>query len=268
MSIDKIGVIGAGNMGGAFVRGWLKADPSMAGRIAVSDAVEFAAERLSRDTGVAKAAGNTELVEQSDLVLLAVKPADVESALAGTLKQFGRGKILVSCVAGRTTASLEVLFPVDVAVARVMPNVAVEVGAGTISFASGSNVDLETEERIIEIFNPLGHVIVLQEKLFAAATAIGGSGPGFLAVIAEAFIDAGVMAGLSSASARELTYSMMAGTSRLLQEAGLSPSELRHKVTSPAGTTAAGIAQLERDGTRSAIIDAVQVTVKRANELG
>ena len=268
MSIGKIGVIGAGNMGGAFVRGWLRADPSMSSRIVVADAVAVAAKRLSRETGVGMAAGNPELVEQSDLVLLAVKPADVESALADVTSLFGKGKLLVSCVAGRTTASLEVLFPVDIPVCRLMPNVAVEVCEGTISFAAGSNVNAASEKEVMALFGSLGRVIAIPEKLFSAATAVGGSGPGFLALFAEAFIDAGVMAGLSSAVARELTYSMMSGTARLLTEAKLTPGELRRRVTSPAGTTAAGIAQLERAGARSAIIDAVQVTVKRANELG
>lgn len=268
MKINRIGVIGAGNMGSAFVRGWLRADPSMNSRIMVSDASAAAAERLSRDTGVGLAATNAELVEQAGLVLLAVKPADVEAALGDAIPRFSEGKVLVSCVAGRTTASLEVLFSSAVPVFRLMPNVAVEVCAGTISFASGSNADPDTRQEVKQIFSLLGNVISMQEKLFAAATAIGGSGPGFLALIVDAFVDAGIMAGLPSAEARELTYSMMSGTAKLLLEAGLSPGELRHKVTSPAGTTAAGLAQLERDGARSAIIDAVQVTVKRANELG
>lgn len=268
MSIRKIGVIGAGNMGGAFVRGWLRTDGSMASRITVADAIDFAAERLSRDTGVGHVSSNTELVEQSDLVLLAVKPGDVETALVDTIPLFGRGKVLVSCVAGRTTASLEMLFPLPVPVLRLMPNVAVEVNAGTISYASGTNMDMETEEDVINIFNQLGRVLAVPEKMFAAATAIGGSGPGFMAVLIDAFVDAGVMAGLSSALSREITYSMLEGTARLLIEAGLSPLELRHKVTSPAGTTAAGIAHLEKVAARSAIIEAVQIAVKRANELG
>lgn len=268
MSVNKIGVIGSGNMGSAFVRGWLRADPSMSSRITVADAFPAAAEKLSRETGVGLAPGNAELVEGSDLVLLAVKPGDVESALVDTIPLFGRGQMLASCVAGRTTASLEVLFQVAVPVFRLMPNVAVEICAGTISFASGSNVDPDSEEEVVELFSLLGRVISLPEKLFSAATAIGGSGPGFMALLIDAFVDAGIMAGLSTGVARELTYSMVEGTAALLQEAGLTPGELRHKVTSPAGTTAAGLAQLERDGARSAIIDAVQVAVRRANELG
>lgn len=268
MSIHSVGVIGAGHMGSSFIRGWLRSDPQMASRIAICDAVSTFAEKLAAETGVGLAATNPDLVDRSDLVILAVKPADVDDALVETIAQFGRGRILSSIVAGRTLASLEVLFPVAVPVIRLMPNIAVEVGAGTICMAPGSNVDLDTEEEAAQLFGRLGRVIILPEKLFAAATAVSGSGPGFLALIMDAFIDAGIMAGLSSAIARELTYTMMEGTAKLLTLENLSPGDLRRMVTSPAGTTAAGIAQMERDGVRSAIIDAVQAAVKRAGELG
>lgn len=268
MSIGSIGLIGSGNIATAFIEGWLRADPAMAGRIIVTDAHPQAARKLSEATGVATAASNEELVSKSDLVLLAVKPHDVEEALKGTSEQFRRGKILMSVAAGRTIPFLEALFSFEVAVIRLMPNVAVTVGAGTIAFAAGGNVDQETEEQVCELLAPLGRVVPLPERLFAAATAIGGSGPGFMALIIDAFIDAGVMAGLPVGAARELTYSMLSGTSRLLSETGISPVELRHSVTSPAGTTAAGLAQLERDGARSAIIDAVQAAYERAHKLG
>lgn len=268
MNIGNIGLIGAGNIGTAFVRGWVRADASMAARILVTDTSRFMAERLAEETGVTVVEANRGLVEQCDLVLLAVKPGDVDAALADCIDIFGMGKILVSLAAGRTTTSLEMLFPVGVPVIRLMPNVAVSVGAGTIVLATGEHVELETEEQVTGLLAQLGRVVTLPEKLFAAATAISGSGPGFLALIADGFIDAGVMAGLPGSVSRELTASMIEGTAKLLVEEGLSPTELRHRVTSPAGTTAAGLAQLERDGVRSAIIDAIQVAVDRANELG
>ena len=268
MNIGNIGLIGAGNIGSAFVRGWVRADAAMAARLIVADASRFLSERLSEEAGVASTDTNRELVEKCDVVLVAVKPADIETALADCLDLFGMGKILVSLAAGRTTTSLEMLFPVGVPVIRLMPNVAVSVGAGTIVLATGEHVDLETEENVTELLAPLGRIVTLPEKLFPAATAISGSGPGFLALIADGFIDAGVMAGLPGSVSRELTSVMINGVARLLIEEGLSPTELRHRVTSPAGTTAAGLAQLERDGVRAAIIDAIQVAANRANELG
>lgn len=267
MNISRIGLIGSGNIGTAFIQGWLRFDPSMAANIAVADADPEAAARLGKLAGVKIATSNAELVEQSELVLLAVKPHDIEEAMADCISLFGKGKILASVAAGRTIAFLEALFPEDVPVFRLMPNVAVGVGAGTICFAAGSNVDPETEEHVYELFSRLGRVVPLPEALFAPATAIAGSGPGFMGLIVDAFVDAGVMTGLPGGVARELTYSMLEGTAAMLMQAGLSASELRHMVTSPAGTTAAGISQMERDGVRSAVIDAVQVAVDRANKL-
>ncbi len=268
MTGGSIGLIGSGNIGAAFVKGWIRSDPAMAGRITVTDARPAAAEKLAAETGASVAGSNQELAERSDLVLLAVKPGDVEAALKDAVPLFGRGKVLVSVAAGRTIAFLEALFPFDVPVFRLMPNMAVEVGAGTIAFAAGHSADPALSERVLGLLAPLGQVIHLPERFFAAATAISGSGPGFLALIMESFVDAGVLAGLPAAAARELSGSMLAGTAKLIAEAGLGPAQLRRRVTSPAGTTAAGLAQLERKGVRAAIIDAVQAAAGRARELG
>ncbi len=268
MTIGSIGLIGSGNIGAAFVKGWIRSDPAMAGRITVADARPEAAQKLAAATGASIAGSNRELVEQSDLVLLAVKPGGVEAALKEAAPLFSRGKVLVSVAAGRTIAFLEALFPFEVNVFRLMPNMAVEVGAGTIAFAAGHGASQALSEEVSGLLQMLGRVIPLQEKFFAAATAISGSGPGFLALIMESFIDAGVLAGLPPAAARELAGSMLAGTAKLISEGGPGPEKLRRRVTSPAGTTAAGLAVLERRGARSAIIEAVQAAWARAGELG
>ncbi len=268
MTVAGIGLIGSGNIGAAFVKGWIRSAPAMSGRITVADARPEAAEKLAGETGTAVAGSNQELVEKSDLVLLAVKPGDVEAALKDTLPRFSREKALVSVAAGRTIAFLEALFPQEVPVFRLMPNLAIEVGAGTIAFAAGHNVDKEFKDEVAGLISMLGRVVPLEEKFFAAATAIGGSGPGFLALIMESFIDAGVLAGLPAAAARELSGSMLAGTAELIGGAGLGPAALRRRITSPAGTTAAGLAVLERHGARAAIIEAVQAAAGRAREMG
>lgn len=268
MSLASIGVLGSGSIGSAFVRGWVRSDPALAARITVADVLTPAAETLAGETGAAVAAGNNELAEKSELVLLAVKPADVATTLAGISSSFGAGKVLASVAAGVTIESLENLLPEGTPVIRLMPNLAIETGAGTICFTAGTHVSGEVETGARELLGRLGQVVTLPEKLFAAATAIAGSGPGFVALIVDAFMDAGVMAGLKAADARELTASMLEGTARLLAETGISPEELRRRVTSPAGTTAAGLAELERRGVRAAIIDAVRASVQRAEELG
>lgn len=268
MTFAGIGVLGSGNIGSAFVRGWVRADPALAGRIMVADALPEAAATLGREAGVAVAAGNDELAQECDFVLLAVKPADVAATLEPIAGRFGAGKVLVSVAAGVAIEKLEGMLPAETPVIRLMPNLAVETGAGTICYAAGRYSGGKPDAGARELLGLLGEVVVLPETLFAAATAIAGSGPGFVAAFAEAFVDAGVAQGLKKTEARELTASMLTATGSLLSGTGMTPEELRQRVTSPAGTTAAGLAELESRGVRAAIISAVAASVKRAEELG
>jgi pyrroline-5-carboxylate reductase len=151
---------------------------------------------------------------------------------------------------------------------RFMPNVGVRVCAGTLCFAQGRFADTAAEERVLDWFSLLGTVVRLEERLFDAATALSGSGPAFIGLIVEAFEDAGIVGGLSAATARELILSTMVGTGRLLDETGIACSDLRRMVTSPGGTAAAGLAQMERASVRSGIIDGVLAAQRRAGELG
>src|SRR6185437_12261806 len=151
---------------------------------------------------------------------------------------------------------------------RCMPNVGVKVGAGTLCFASGPFTGSDAEARVLGWLGQIGTVVTLEERLFDAATALAGSGPAFLGLVVEAFEDAGIVSGLSAAKARELILSTMVGTAGLLDESGMSCSELRRTVTSPGGTAAAGLAQMERAGVRSGIIDGVLAALRRASELG
>jgi pyrroline-5-carboxylate reductase len=142
------------------------------------------------------------------------------------------------------------------------------VCAGTLAFAEGRFAGTPAEPRVLEWLEQLGTVVRLEERLFDAATALAGSGPAFLGLIVEAFEDAGIVSGLSAAKARELIVSTMVGTAGLLDEFGMSCSDLRRTVTSPGGTAAAGLAQMERAGVRSGIIDGVLAAMRRASELG
>lgn len=268
MTFAGIGVLGSGNIGSAFVRGWVRADPVLVNHISVTDTLPSVAARLGRETGVAVAASNDELARKCDFILLAVKPADVAATIEPIAGHFGTGKVLVSVAAGISIETLEGLLPAETPVVRLMPNLAVETGAGTICYAAGRHLSGKPDAGARELLGLLGEVVVLPEKLFAAATAIAGSGPGFVAAFAEAFVEAGVAHGLNETDARGLTASMLTATGSLLSGTGMTPGELRRRVTSPAGTTAAGLAELERREVRAAIIDAVGASVRRAEELG
>ena len=263
-----IGLIGAGNMASAMVDGFVRADPARAGRIVVSDRGSGRARALAEARGVTVAASNRELVERADLVLVAVKPIDVERVLREVSGLITPERAVISIAAGVGTTTLETIVDEDVPVFRAMPNVGVRVCSGTLCFANGRFAGSPAEERALDWLALLGTVVRLEERLFDAATALAGSGPAFLGLIIEAFEDAGIVSGLSAAKARELILSTMVGTAGLLDEFGMSCSDLRRSVTSPGGTAATGLAQMERAGVRSGIIDGVLAAMRRASELG
>jgi pyrroline-5-carboxylate reductase len=149
-----------------------------------------------------------------------------------------------------------------------MPNVGVQVGRGTLAYSSGRFIDTAAEQTVLGAFRALGEIVPLEERQFDAATALSGSGPAFLGLIIEAFEDAGVVNGLSYPQARELILSTVSGTADLLRDEDLACSALRRMVTSPGGTAAAGLAEMERKGMRGAVIDGVSAAMRRAGELG
>ena len=263
-----LGSIGAGNMAGAMVEGWLRADPALAERVLVTDRGSGRAARLAERLGVQHVADNAELVRRADVVLIAVKPIDVERVLRDASELIDPGMAVVSVAAGVATTTLENVLEQGVPLFRCMPNVGVKVGAGTLCFASGPFTGSEAESRVLDWFGLLGTVVPLEERLFDAATALAGSGPAFIGLVVEAFEDAGIVSGLSAPKARELILQTMVGTANLLDETGISCSELRRMVTSPGGTAAAGLAQMERASVRGGIIDGVLAAMRRAAELG
>jgi pyrroline-5-carboxylate reductase len=263
-----LGSIGAGNMAGAMIEGWLRDTPELASRILVTDRGSGRAARLAERLGAQHVADNAELVRRADVVLIAVKPIDVERVLREASELIDPGTAVVSVAAGVATTTLENVLEQGVPLFRCMPNVGVKVGAGTLCFASGPFTGSEAEARVLAWLGRIGTVVVLEERLFDAATALAGSGPAFLGLMIEAFEDAGITSGLSAATARELILSTMVGTANVLDQTGVSCSELRRMVTSPGGTAAAGLAQMERASVRGGIIDGVLAALARAGQLG
>jgi pyrroline-5-carboxylate reductase len=267
-SPPTIGLLGAGNMASAMVSGWALADTAMAVRILVTDRGSGRAARLAEEYGVVHVESNADLVARADIVVICVKPIDVERVLREVSTLVTPTKCIASVAAGVRTATLETILDVDAPVFRFMPNVGVRVGAGTLAFSSGRFTDTDAERTVRDQFAMLGEVVPLDERLFDAATALSGSGPAFLGLILEAFEDAGIVSGLTYESARKLLLSTVSGTAELLRAEDISCSALRRMVTSPGGTAAAGLAEMERRGVRGAVIDGVVAAVRRAGELG
>lgn len=268
MTDVRIGLIGSGNMASAMVQGWVRADPTFADRIHLTDRGSGRAAELAGAIGGGHVhASNRDLVADVDVILLCVKPTDIEDVLREISDLIEPRHVLASVAAGVRTATMENLVDDDVPVLRFMPNVPVKVNSGTLVFARG-RVSNEFVEPTLAAFALLGTVVELAERLFDAATALSGSGPAFFGLVVEAFEDAAIVTGLSAAVGRELAVTTMVGTAEMLTRENLSCGELRRMVTSPGGTAAAGLAQMERSSVRGSIIDAVIAARDRARELG
>jgi len=246
-----IGLIGAGNMGSALARG-------LGEPLLVVDADRSRAEGLADELGGEAPDSAAALCERADIVILAHKPAQLDE-VAGELGT--RPRAVASILGGTHVAAIERAYP-EVPAYRFMPNLAVEARQGVICYAPGARAADGPERELLELMGRAGTVIELDEPLIEPATALMGCAPAFFALVVEALVDAGVRHGLPSDRAGVMASQTMAGTAALLTEGGLDPRELRRRVTSPGGSTARGVAELERGGVRAAFADAVAAVVE------
>lgn len=205
----------------------------------------------------------------SEVLLLAIKPQVLDAVAAGLGggDLVGSKPLVISILAGVTLSRLEAVFPGQ-PVIRAMPNTPATVGAGMTAIAPGKGVEEYHISQAKSIFKAVGEVVEVPESLMDAVTGLSGSGPAYVAMMIEALADGGVAAGLPRAVASQLALQTVLGTAQLIQESGLHPAELKDRVTSPGGTTIAGVAQLESAGFRSAMIEAVRAAYRRSQELG
>lgn len=261
-----IGLIGGGVMGEAILKGLLKAGKTAAS-FSVSDHNQKRCAYLKEEYGVRTIEDNKQLIKESEIIILAVKPQNLNEALSDCLEVCSTDKLWLSILAGITTTKLESLLPVNSKVIRVMPNTPALVGAGAVVLTSGKWAQKQDLERAKSIFAHLGVVHVLPEEMLDAATGLSGSGPAFVALFIEALTDGGVLAGLPREVAAELVLQTVVGTVKLLKETGLHPAELKDRVTSPAGTTIYGMLNWEKNGIRGTIMETVLQAAARAAEI-
>jgi pyrroline-5-carboxylate reductase len=263
-----VGLIGAGNMASALAEGWTLAD-SGPDTLMFSDVDADRARATAERVGGQRAGSNRELADNVDVVVLAVKPDALEPVSEDIRVTVSERRLPVASILAATSiVRLEQSLGPGTPILRLMPNVAAAVRAGTFCYASSSSLDERTERSLLDLFGLLGDLVPVKESLMDAATAIAGCGPAFFALVIEALTDAGVREGLTQGQAGELALSAMGGTAELLRRGGGDAVLLRRKVTSPGGTTAAGIAALEDHGLRAAIGAAVEAVVIRAREMG
>lgn len=264
----RLAFLGGGQMAEAIARGVIAAGLVPAERIAASEIRADRRAYLSERLGIRAVATNTEAVALGDVLVLAVKPQDASVVLAEIGSQVRPDQLVVSIAAGVPLAKLEAPFSAPVPVIRVMPNTPCLVGQGMAAIARGRHATAEHEARVLGIFNATGKAVTVAEKDLDAVTALSGSGPGYVAVVIEALADAGVRVGLARDVATTLAVQTVLGTAALLAETGEHPARLKDMVSSPGGTTIAGIHALERAGLRAAFMDAIVAATERSRELG
>ncbi|MCS7234591.1 MAG: pyrroline-5-carboxylate reductase [Armatimonadota bacterium] len=261
-----VGFVGAGNMAEALVSG-MRAAGWPAECVWVTNRSNRARlDWLRARYGVCVTQRKDELCEASQVLLLAVKPKDVPEATQ-QLRPFVRpGHRVVSVVAGLTLASLERAFP-NLPVVRAMPNTPSAVREGVTAYALGRWATEEDAYLARQLFGSVGAVVEVPEERIDLVTGLSGSGPAYVFFLVESLIEAGVRAGLAPEVARDLVVQTVFGAARMLRETGLDPAELRRRVTSPGGTTMAGVGALEEHGVRGAFVEAVERAARRAREL-
>lgn len=263
-----IAFLGAGNMAGAIIEGVIAAGTYLPGQITASDLRPEAIDALARAHGIGRSEDNAAAVTGAQVVVLSVKPQTFPELLPEIAKALAPDALVISIAAGVPLAVIEAGLGADVRVVRVMPNTPALVRAGATALSAGSHAtdaDLATAEAI---FAAVGDTVRVPEAQLDAVTGLSGSGPAYVFRLVEALIAAGETVGLGASEARTLAHQTVFGAAKLLVESGESAAALRQKVTSPGGTTAAGLAALEAAGFEDAVKQCVGAATRRGQELG
>jgi pyrroline-5-carboxylate reductase len=263
-------VVGGGKMGAALVDGLLSSGWARPDQVTITEVAAPRRAELAAPAGLAGRYPGLQVLDgrlpSARNALLAVKPGDAP----GVCRRLGEAGVdrLLSIAAGVPLRDLESWCPDGCAVVRAMPNMAALVRAGATAISAGVSAAPPDVEWATGIMRSVGTVVEVPERLLDAVTGLSGSGPAYVFLVVEAMIEAGVMSGLPRPVASELVVQTLLGSARLVSETGESAEALRAAVTSPAGTTAAGLRQLEAHGVRSAFIEAIAAAVQRSRELG
>jgi len=270
----KFGLIGGGVMGEALLSRLIAQKIYQPSDVIVSEPQAQRREVLQQQYGVEVTGDNSQAAQVTEVLLLAVKPqildtiiSDLAALSLGDSTNPDSEVIIISILAGVPLSKLESAF-LHRPVIRVMPNTPATVGAGISAIASGQAVKPDHLKLAQQILAAVGEVVEVPEYLMDAVTGLSGSGPAYVALMVEALADGGVAAGLPRAIASKLALQTVLGTAELLQQTGMHPAELKDRVTSPGGTTIAGVGTLEQAAFRSALIEAVKAACQRSKELG
>lgn len=264
----QIGFIGTGKMATALAKGFLVAGCVQASELIGSDVHPTPRDEFARETGGTVVTTNREVLERADIVFLAVKPQAMQPVLAELKPLLTPQHLIVSIAAGITLAQLSDGVGPDRRIIRVMPNTPCLVNASASGYASGGIATVEDRATVQRLLSAVGIAYEVSEHLLDAVTGLSGSGPAYVYVMLEALSDGGVRMGLPRDVATRLAAQTLLGAAKMVLETGMHPGALKDAVTSPGGTTIAGLHALERGGLRATLMNAVEAATLRAQELG
>lgn len=266
--MKKITVIGTGNMGAALVRGLVRAGKCSGNRLVIFDADQPKMRQVASECGVAVAPSAREaLAADTDILVLAVKPQIVGTVLGEIADLIKDRPLVVSIAAGISTEFILSKLSPGARVVRAMPNAAAMVGCSATALCQAGAADDADLRDALELFGAFGTARVVDEKMINVVTALASSGLAYLFVIMEALTDGGVLMGLDRGTARELVVQTFEGAAKMAASGEVPFSELKDRITSPAGTTIAGLQVIERAGIRGVLMDTVQAATRRAEQL-
>ncbi len=257
----KIGVIGCGVMGSAIAKHCAKEHS-----VILYDRNISKSKALAKEIGAEERETAADLIRDTDVIVLAIKPKDLAPLASESHKAFTRQKILISILTGATLAALKSYFPAP-AIVRTMPNLGLVCGEGVIGLVEDPTLLPEVKMRIDVLFKGMGLHVWLPESKVEAITALSGSGIGFVMVMIEAMIDGGVFLGFSAAQAREIVLETFEGAIALMRATGKHPAELKLQISSPAGTTIAGLKAMEESGVRAGIVQTLAACYEKAQHM-
>ena len=260
------GFVGSGKMASALIQGMIRAGVTVPSRIATFDPVPSASQAMAA-LGVRLCETNREVARTCDVLVLAVKPQTMPTVLAELQPDVSADHLVISIAAGVPMATLAAGLGPEPRLARVMPNTPALVGAGASGFCLGQNATAEDESLVRSCVTAVGRAFRVPETLLDAVTGLSGSGPAFVYVMIEALSDGGVLSGLPREVATTLAAQTVMGAAKMVLDTGLHPGVLKDQVTSPGGTTIAGLHALEHGRVRASLIDAVAAASRRSAEL-
>jgi pyrroline-5-carboxylate reductase len=264
-----VGFLGAGNMGEVLIRGMIQSGKVKKTDIIASDVNQERLSYLSETYGIRTTASNVEVAEKASIVIIAVKPQNIDALLDELSHSSHENHLFISIAAGITTDRLAAKMHHKSGIIRVMPNAPASVLAGIAAIFPGRNVAPADLQRAVSIFECVGRSVVIRnENLMDVVTGLSGSGPAFVFLMIESLSDAGVQLGISRKESSLLAAQTVYGAAKMLLETGRHPSELKDIVATPGGTTFAGLKMLEKGNFRSTVMDAVEAATLKSRELG